>query len=179
MGRARASLLTVQMLCELAVNITQIRQTKRDPAKLRDQKSSASGNWTPEWNGKSGWGPDLPTQSGRRLASVLFCFLTLLRGMQDLSSLTRDQTHAPCSGSVESQPLDHQGNPKASVWQGGSVQCLWVQAVGSDSLVPTNQLILGTFLNLYSFNGNLEFLNSNKEITMFRELQEITCTHCL
>ena len=29
-------------------------------------------------------------------------------GMQDLSSPTRDQTHAPCSGSAESQVLDHQ-----------------------------------------------------------------------
>ena len=30
--------------------------------------------------------------------------------MQDLSSLTRDQTHAPCSGSAKSSPLDHQGS---------------------------------------------------------------------
>ena len=29
-------------------------------------------------------------------------FLAVPRGMQDPSSLTRDQTHAPCSGSVES-----------------------------------------------------------------------------
>ena len=27
------------------------------------------------------------------------------------SSLTRDQTQAPCVGSVESEPLDHQGSP--------------------------------------------------------------------
>ena len=32
--------------------------------------------------------------------------------MQDLSSQTRDWTHAPCSGSAESYPLDHQGNPQ-------------------------------------------------------------------
>ena len=31
--------------------------------------------------------------------------------MWDLSSLTRDQTHAPCSGSTESKQLDHQGSP--------------------------------------------------------------------
>ena len=31
--------------------------------------------------------------------------------MQDLSSLTRDQTRARCSGSTESQPLDLQGSP--------------------------------------------------------------------
>ena len=28
-----------------------------------------------------------------------------------IGSLTRDQTRAPCIGSVESQPLDHQGSP--------------------------------------------------------------------
>ena len=31
-----------------------------------------------------------------------FFFLAIPRSMQDLSSLTRDQTHAPCSGSAES-----------------------------------------------------------------------------
>ena len=31
--------------------------------------------------------------------------------MQDLSSLTRNQTHFPCSGSMESELLDHQGSP--------------------------------------------------------------------
>ena len=30
--------------------------------------------------------------------------------MWDLSSPTRDQTYAPCSGSTESQPLDLQGS---------------------------------------------------------------------
>ena len=32
-------------------------------------------------------------------------------GMQDLSSLTRDQNRAPCIGGAESYPLDHQGSP--------------------------------------------------------------------
>ena len=31
-----------------------------------------------------------------------FLFLTMPRGMWDLSSLTRDQTRVPCSGSAES-----------------------------------------------------------------------------
>ena len=35
------------------------------------------------------------------------------QSMQDLISVTRDQTHAPCSGSMESYPLDHQRSPKA------------------------------------------------------------------
>ena len=38
-------------------------------------------------------------------------FLASPPGMQDLSSLTRDRTCGPCSGSVASSPLDHQGSP--------------------------------------------------------------------
>ena len=38
-------------------------------------------------------------------------FLATPHGMWDLSSPTRGQTHAPCTGSMESQPLDHQGSP--------------------------------------------------------------------
>ena len=43
----------------------------------------------------------------RRMATFSF-FLAV----QDLSSLTKNQTHAPCGGSVESSPLDHQGGPE-------------------------------------------------------------------
>ena len=43
---------------------------------------------------------------------LFFVFsLAVPRGMWDLSSPTRDRTHTPCLGSVESQPLDHQGSP--------------------------------------------------------------------
>ena len=46
-------------------------------------------------------------------------------GMQTLScgmhvgssSLTRDQTQAPCIGSAESYPLDHQGSPKTDAFE--------------------------------------------------------------
>ena len=41
----------------------------------------------------------------------LFFFLVAPRAMRDFSSLIRDRIHAPCSGSVESQPLDRQGSP--------------------------------------------------------------------
>ena len=34
--------------------------------------------------------------------SCLFLFLAALHGLQDLSFLIRDRTHAPCSGSSES-----------------------------------------------------------------------------
>ena len=42
---------------------------------------------------------------------VVVAFLALPCGMQDLSSPTRDQTYAPCSGSTEFYPLDCQGSP--------------------------------------------------------------------
>ena len=38
-----------------------------------------------------------------------FNFLAILRGMSELSSLTRNPTQVPWSGSMESQPLDFQG----------------------------------------------------------------------
>ena len=50
----------------------------------------------------------------------MYCFLNfyllllaVLWGMRDLSSLTRDWTWAPCIGSAEPWPLDHQGSPKS------------------------------------------------------------------
>ena len=36
-------------------------------------------------------------------------------------SLTRDQTQAPCTGSVESQPLDHQGSPLTELLKGEEI----------------------------------------------------------
>ena len=38
-----------------------------------------------------------------------FFFFAALLGLQNLSSQTRDQTQTSRSGSMESQPLDHQG----------------------------------------------------------------------
>ena len=43
--------------------------------------------------------------------NIFFFFFALLCSMQDLSYLTKEQTHIPFSGSAESQPLDHQGIP--------------------------------------------------------------------
>ena len=45
---------------------------------------------------------------GTDIFSFSFCSLWPHR-MQDLGSLARAQTHVPCSGSIESQPLNHQG----------------------------------------------------------------------
>ena len=46
--------------------------------------------------------------------TVLLLFYVLVfwpQGMWNLNSLTRDQTHKPCNGNAESQPLDHQRSP--------------------------------------------------------------------
>ena len=42
--------------------------------------------------------------------------LTMLNGMWDLNSLTRNRIRAPYSGSVEFQPLDSQERPLAFVF---------------------------------------------------------------
>ena len=42
---------------------------------------------------------------------IYIYFLAALQGLRDLSSPTRDRTHAPCSGSAESKPMDGQGIP--------------------------------------------------------------------
>ena len=43
---------------------------------------------------------------------LFFVFiLATPRGMWDLSFPTRDETRTPCTGSMESWPLDHQGSP--------------------------------------------------------------------
>ena len=38
-----------------------------------------------------------------------FFFFNFGHFVRDLSSLTKGWTHAPCTGSMESKPLDHQG----------------------------------------------------------------------
>ena len=43
-------------------------------------------------------------------------FFDALCGMWDLSFPTRNQTHAPCLGSMEPQPLGHQGGPPSEFW---------------------------------------------------------------
>ena len=45
------------------------------------------------------------------LVLLFYLFIFWLCSMQDLSSWTRDRTHVPCSGSMESYPLHCQGIP--------------------------------------------------------------------
>ena len=58
------------------------------------------------------------------LLYFLYFFLAMPRGMQNLNSLTTDQTFAPCSGSKESQLLDCREFP-VSFW---SAVFFWVYA---------------------------------------------------
>ena len=46
------------------------------------------------------------------IISMLKKNLAMPHGMQGLCSPTVDWVHAPCSGSTESSPLDHQGSPQ-------------------------------------------------------------------
>ena len=46
----------------------------------------------------------------------VFIFWVSWCSMQDLSSLTRDRTLTPCSGSPDSQQLDCQGSPYSSIF---------------------------------------------------------------
>ena len=50
-------------------------------------------------------------RAGPFVKNLLLLFLAAPCSMWDLSSPTRDRTRVPCSGSAESQPLDHQGSP--------------------------------------------------------------------
>ena len=51
-------------------------------------------------------------QQPGQVRDILALFLATWCGMQDLSSLTRDRTHAPCNGSMESRLWDCQGSPQ-------------------------------------------------------------------
>ena len=51
----------------------------------------------------------------RVLFVCLFFVRAALRGMWDLSSLTRDRTCMPCIGSMQSSPLDYVGSPSFRV----------------------------------------------------------------
>ena len=57
-----------------------------------------------------------------RYTSLLFFFLAIPQSMWDLGSLTRDWTPTPCSGSVQSQPLNYQGSPHFSFWASYNTQ---------------------------------------------------------
>ena len=55
--------------------------------------------------------PDLSLQASHVLLTFFSFFCDwALSGLQDFSFPIRDWTRAPCSGSTESQPLDHQGS---------------------------------------------------------------------
>jgi len=58
--------------------------------------------------------PSVNTTLSRSLwlhGDLFFFFLATTDSTWDLSSLTRTQIHTPCSGSMESYPLDRQVSP--------------------------------------------------------------------
>ena len=65
----------------------------------------------------------------RLLTGNSFLFLVFLGGsamqhvgsMQDLTFPTRDGTHTPCNGNIESKPLDQQGSPWAILFNNADV----------------------------------------------------------
>ena len=57
------------------------------------------------------------------LLNIIF-FLAEQHGMWDLNSPTRDRTHAPCSASTESYPLDRQGSPPKIIF---NLNCLLIR----------------------------------------------------
>ena len=68
--------------------------------------------------------------------------------MWDLSSLTGNRTRAPCSGSSESYPLDHQGRPSTDDFKKwcaenfGAVECGVIRLFGKG---PSGMVVKGRF----------------------------------
>ena len=64
----------------------------------------------------------------KNLISKQLLFIGLSHGMQNLSSLTRDWIQAPCSGSMESYPLECQGTLR-TYSQMNWVLCGWLGSI--------------------------------------------------
>ena len=73
------------------------------------------GQWQERFNQKAQW--------------ISFSFLAMPRGTWELSSPTRDGTHVPCTGSVESWPLNHRGSPKAQWMLRERRDCFWLRGL--------------------------------------------------
>lgn len=61
--------------------------------------------------------------------------LAALYSMWDFSSLTKDRTHAPCSGSMESQPLERQGYVSIVSLDASATLSLWLFFIVSLKIV--------------------------------------------
>ena len=66
------------------------------------------------------------TRMGNLMTIISFS-LAIPHGMRDLSFPTRDQIQVPSIESMESYPLDHQGNPNTYflIWIGATFQLNW------------------------------------------------------
>ena len=71
----------------------------------------------------------------------VFCFqfFGIPHGMWDLSSLTRDRSPVPCSGSTESEPLDCQGSPASILLRGKWKNILLPQTEEEKAMSPQRQ----------------------------------------
>ena len=80
---------------------------------------------------------DQATGSARSILKLLLLLSTLHR-LQHLGSLTRGQTHTPCSGITESSPLDCQEVPGVFCLKRGWVRSFEIEGVemgvGEDAL---------------------------------------------
>ena len=85
----------------------------------------------------------------------------------DLSSLTRNQTHAPCIGSMESYPLDHQRS--TCILQSQHVHL----TAGLKCLPPTPRA-----LNIVIILWNGIWLNGSLALGFFSHLQGLHITTC-
>ena len=91
-----------------------LREMGKKPSAVSWQHAKAAGGIKPLiLKEELGSGLQCPLQILSR-GFFVYLFLAELSSMWDLSSLTRDQTCGPCSGSVES-PLDSQRCPLAGV----------------------------------------------------------------
>ena len=88
--------------------------------------------------------------------TIVFFFLSWPQGMWNLSSLTRDPTRVPCSGSIESSALNSQGSP------------IWTIVFNQTLLVCIIILILyyslGQFLFWYNFQLREKLQKQCKEL---------------
>ena len=65
------------------------------------------------------------------------------------SSLTEDQTQAPCTGSLESEPLDHQGSPSHAIVYSTLSTCFLYCFGGFPPPPPVSKAIHRYYFKIY------------------------------
>ena len=98
---------------------------------------------------------------------LFFFFFATLHSMWDLSSLTRDWTRAPCTGSAESEPLDRPGSPLPFFlfYLYEKMDISWTYC-GNHFTIYVNHTIMLYALNLHSDVCQLFLNTTGKESTL-------------